>query len=157
MTIHTFKLVRDVDESGVSGTGTVAEGVRFSDGTAALRWLTERRSTAVYRSMEDLRSIHGHGGKTRVAYDDETEADPFMRGRLHCAMDAMENAPFSSVGGPEQRPWFGMRVPIYIEGLGEEYRSAYLDGYADEAHARYGDDWRVCEFAWHAVLTIPGP
>jgi hypothetical protein len=36
-----FRLVRDRDVSGVSGTGIVAEGTMFSDGTCVLRWLTE--------------------------------------------------------------------------------------------------------------------
>lgn len=61
-----FTLERDVDESGVSGVGVVAEGVEFSDGTCAMRWLTKVTSVAVYASMDDLLSIHGHGGKTRV-------------------------------------------------------------------------------------------
>jgi hypothetical protein len=63
-----FHLHRDVDETGVSGTGVVAEGVEFSDGTAALRWLSEYRSTAAYASMADLEKIHGHNGATRIIW-----------------------------------------------------------------------------------------
>jgi len=36
------------------------EGVVFSDGTVALRWLTAKRSTAVWDSMKDMLAIHGH-------------------------------------------------------------------------------------------------
>jgi hypothetical protein len=61
-----FHLIRDTDETGISGTGVVAEGVVFSDGTCAMRWRTEVASTAVYASLEDLEYIHGHEGKTRV-------------------------------------------------------------------------------------------
>lgn len=62
-----FYLERDEDESGVSGTGVVAEGVVFSDGTAVLRWRTKPyASTAIYGSLAELEHIHGHGGKTRV-------------------------------------------------------------------------------------------
>lgn len=68
--MRRFALERLEDESGVSGTGFVAEGVRFTDGTAALRWCTEHSSTAVYASMEDLIAIHGHGGKTVIAWVD---------------------------------------------------------------------------------------
>lgn len=64
----TFKLVRLVDESGISGTGDVAQGVVFRDGTVAMRWMTDKRSTSVYTSMQDLLAIHGHGGKTEVRY-----------------------------------------------------------------------------------------
>lgn len=66
-----FQLVRDEDVSGVSGTGLVAEGIEFTDGTAVLRWLTEHASTAVYLSMELVELIHGHEGKTRIRWIDE--------------------------------------------------------------------------------------
>ena len=36
------------------------EGVVFSDGRVAIRWLTEKRSTAAWDSMEDMLAIHGH-------------------------------------------------------------------------------------------------
>jgi hypothetical protein len=36
------------------------EGVIFSDGTVAIRWLTAKCSTAVWGSMEDMLAIHGH-------------------------------------------------------------------------------------------------
>ena len=61
-----FYLERDEDESGVSGTGRVAHGVVFDDGTVSMRWLTEYRSTATYRRLDDVWRIHSHGGKTRL-------------------------------------------------------------------------------------------
>jgi hypothetical protein len=36
-----FTLLRNKDESGVSGTGVVLEGCVFSDGTTVVRWCTE--------------------------------------------------------------------------------------------------------------------
>ena len=63
-----FHLVRAEDESGVSGTGVVAEGIEFTDGTCALRWLTPTASTALYASTEDVTTIHGHEGRTKVRY-----------------------------------------------------------------------------------------
>lgn len=36
------------------------EGVVFSDGTVAVRWLTEFRSHSVWSSLADLERIHGH-------------------------------------------------------------------------------------------------
>lgn len=70
-----FALYRIEDETGVSGTGVVAQGAVFEDGTVALRWLTERRSTAVYASIEDVEAVHGHGGRTRVVWLSE-ELEP---------------------------------------------------------------------------------
>jgi len=63
-----FNLLREDDESGVSGTGIVAEGVVFTDGTCCMRWLTSVASTAMYASIQDLVHIHGHGGKTKVIF-----------------------------------------------------------------------------------------
>lgn len=67
---RAFELHRDVDETGVSGTGVVAEGVEFSDGTVALRWLSEWPTSVVFhdRGMEAVEAVHGHGGKTRVVW-----------------------------------------------------------------------------------------
>ena len=61
-----FELRRTEDESGVSGTGTVAQGVIFDSGVCALTWLTEHTSVAIYESIEKVRLIHGHEGKTKV-------------------------------------------------------------------------------------------
>ena len=36
------------------------EGCVFSDGSVALRWLTAKRSTSVWQSLDDAMSIHGH-------------------------------------------------------------------------------------------------
>jgi hypothetical protein len=69
--MRRFELHRDVDESGVSGTGKVAEGVEFGRGLAVLHWLTATWSAAFYPSMENVEKIHGHDGKTRVVWIDE--------------------------------------------------------------------------------------
>jgi hypothetical protein len=68
--MRRFELHRDVDETGVSGTGMVAQGVRFDDGRCAMRWLTDTASTACYDSALDVEVIHGHNGKTRVVWVD---------------------------------------------------------------------------------------
>jgi hypothetical protein len=69
--VNPFWLFRERDATGVSGIGIVAEGVQFTDGTCVLRWLTDTTSTAVYRSIADVHSIHGHGGLTRVLWGEE--------------------------------------------------------------------------------------
>lgn len=65
-----FHLHRREDESGVSGTGVVAEGVQFSDGRCVLHWLTNTSSIAIYDNIEDLMAIHGHNGKTIVQWEE---------------------------------------------------------------------------------------
>ena len=68
--MRSFTLVRDIDDSGVSGTGTVAEGVVFANGEAALHWLGMKSSIAIYHSVDDLIEIHGHGGHTLIQWED---------------------------------------------------------------------------------------
>ena len=36
------------------------EGVIFSDGKVAIRWLTSKRSVSVWDCFEDMLAIHGH-------------------------------------------------------------------------------------------------
>ena len=69
-TCRRFQLVRREDETGTSGTGVVAYGAEFPDGTAVLRWDTKVNSTVFYNSIEDLKTIHGHGGKTALMWLD---------------------------------------------------------------------------------------
>lgn len=66
--MRTFNLVRQKDISGVSGTGKVAEGVVFTDGWVALRWLSATPSTDLYRSIEEVLTVHGHGDATHVEF-----------------------------------------------------------------------------------------
>ena len=65
-----FLLARDEDVSGVSGTGVVAEGVRFSDGSVALRWTSEWPTSVVFhdRGMDSVQAVHGHDGRTRIVW-----------------------------------------------------------------------------------------
>lgn len=65
-----FHLQRDEDETGISGTGIVAYGVQFPDGTCVLRWDTAVNSTTFYASINDGEYLHGHGGRTRIVWDD---------------------------------------------------------------------------------------
>lgn len=74
--MRRFYLNRIVDQTGVSGTGRVTEGVVFSDGSVAMRWMTEFSSWCIYRSMEEVIKIHGHNGATVVEYVDQQEGLP---------------------------------------------------------------------------------
>jgi hypothetical protein len=88
-----FQLVRREDETGISGTGVVAYGAAFPDGTAVLRWDTKVNSTVFYNSIEDLKTIHGHGGKTVLMWlDVPPPADfgsvwPELRGYVQQAVE----------------------------------------------------------------------
>ena len=68
--MRRFTLERAEDVSGVSGVGTVAEGIEFTDETAVIRWTVDLKSTAVYNTIFELIAIHGHDGRTVVKWID---------------------------------------------------------------------------------------
>jgi hypothetical protein len=76
--MRRFLLNREVDVTGVSGTGTVAEGVEFLDGTVVVRWLkagTARPevvepTTVVHPNVDNVLALHGHNGSTTVEWLD---------------------------------------------------------------------------------------
>ncbi len=67
-TMRRFLLRRDVDVTGISGTGFVAEGVEFSDGITVVHWRGEHASTVVWETLDDVIAIHGHNGQTTVQW-----------------------------------------------------------------------------------------
>jgi hypothetical protein len=64
-----FYLKRTEDESGISGTGRVAQGFVFDNGKVAVTWLSEHPSVTVYDTIGEVHAIHGHGGKTEVVME----------------------------------------------------------------------------------------
>lgn len=69
--MRKFTLFRDIDESGNSVAGIVAEGIRFSSGKCVLHWLTKFSSIGVYDTIELLEQIHGQNGRIRVIWEDD--------------------------------------------------------------------------------------
>lgn len=146
-----FRLIRTTDETGTSGTGHVADGVQFQDGTCVLRWRTRDSSTAVYRSHDALMRIHGHNGATACEWIDAVPGEAFRLGEQNLLQDGMENAPFASIGGLDCRA-----APTRPHWVTAADWSEYLRGYEAAALAQYGDDWRTCSFGWAPAVTIGG-
>jgi hypothetical protein len=73
-----FYLYRQTDKTGYSGTGVVAEGIRFEDGVCVVHWCVPNkpRSTVIHESIVDVMSVHGHDGATTVMWLDTTEEVP---------------------------------------------------------------------------------
>lgn len=77
--IRTFEVIRQEDETGISGTGVVVEGTIFSDGTCVTRWVSPTstgRSTNIWDSFGAFSSIHispHPDNKTKVIFNDGTE------------------------------------------------------------------------------------
>jgi hypothetical protein len=74
--MRAFEVVRHQDVTGISGTGIVAEGVEWSDGTVAMRWLPSgsarpdvvRPTTVIHDNIDSVIGLHGHDGKTEVRW-----------------------------------------------------------------------------------------
>jgi hypothetical protein len=70
--VKRFKLIRDEDPTGISGTGFIAEGIVFDDGQAVVRWRTKWPTSVVFhdRGIESVVALHGHDGATRIEWVD---------------------------------------------------------------------------------------
>jgi hypothetical protein len=81
-----FVLDRNVDLTGVSGTGVVAEGIEFSDGVCVLHWIGQWPSSVVHyeRGLEAVLAVHGHDGRTVLRFLDGPSAGvPRVHGHDH--------------------------------------------------------------------------
>jgi hypothetical protein len=72
--LRRFVFQRTTDVSGTSGTGIVAEGVQFTDGTVAVRWRSFIASHVIYPNAQAAEAIHSHGGATKMVWLDEVPA-----------------------------------------------------------------------------------
>jgi hypothetical protein len=98
--MRRFKLLRTSDVSGVSGTGTVAEGAQFSNGQCVMRWFGIRSSIGIYKSIEDLIAIHDHSGtehegKNRIIWLDDKET--VDKNEFECIIDNTKEETFANL------------------------------------------------------------
>jgi hypothetical protein len=81
--MRTFVMRREFDVSGVSGTGTVVEGVQFSTGVVVVHWLTPppRGSISVWDSIDQFLDIHvrPHPANRTVLEFDDGEVQTWAR------------------------------------------------------------------------------
>jgi hypothetical protein len=101
---RTFELVRYHDLSGVSGTGVVAEGCVFTDGSVALRWRGNNPATAVWPDLDSILAVHGHHGATEVRWlEPPTEPEP--ENDLNHLFDVQHNVrPPTGIADPSGLP-----------------------------------------------------
>lgn len=134
-----YVLLRDVDESGVSGTGFVGWAVVFPHGMTCVSFRDDVgpgvRSVAVYQSFKEAEAIHGHGGKTRFVQ--VSHGDAHWHGSDCAAMDEVENVPLASVGYLKGG---APNLPTYEQAKREP--ELWLAGYVSTARLMYGADWR---------------
>ncbi|MEV7584411.1 hypothetical protein [Streptomyces erythrochromogenes] len=79
-----FHMYRHTDVSGVSGTGVVADGVLWPDGTASVRWRGDHPSVVFWdRGQVSVDHVHGHGGATEIVWLDGAQASKPAAYTLH--------------------------------------------------------------------------
>jgi len=88
--MRLFHLERTEDPSGVSGTGIVAQGVVFDDGRGAMTWLSPMKMTTTFDHISEVEKVNGHGGKTKVVWEDQRCPD--------CHLRSLESDPVASSG-----------------------------------------------------------
>jgi hypothetical protein len=71
--VRHFWLRRNEDLTGISGTGIVAEGNIFSNGTAIMHWLSKESTFETFEEIEQVTRLHGHNGRSEVVYDLQNE------------------------------------------------------------------------------------
>lgn len=98
MTATRFELHRDVDTTGASGTGIVADGLRLTDGRTVVRWRGDRSSTVLWGSYADAVAVHGHDGCTRFV--DTAEVSESDEDGLISTVDAIQLAAGMAFAGP---------------------------------------------------------
>lgn len=80
--LRMFQPWRDEDQSGVSGTGRVAVGAVFPSGKVVMEWLGARSTFGIYQNLQDVEHIHGHGGRTHLAFDENCATKPAPARRI---------------------------------------------------------------------------
>lgn len=79
-----FRLIRDSDPTGGTGTGHIASGVEWPDGSVTLKWHTAGNNVANvghYANITNMLNIHGgkrsnlypYAAPTKVKYTGKTE------------------------------------------------------------------------------------
>lgn len=76
-------MLRREDQSGVSGTGVVADFAEFPSGRTVLEWRNDENENLAFSdtgidirpTIEVAIAIHGHGGRTEFIYDNGQVAE----------------------------------------------------------------------------------
>jgi hypothetical protein len=85
-----FALVRHTDVTGISGTGVVAWGIVWPDGSVDIRWRGSRPSSVHWDNLDDPTTIHGHGGATEFVWIDDQPISSLPVDRLTAGTIAAE-------------------------------------------------------------------
>ena len=55
---QSFKMIRNSDETGVSGTGTVLDGIVFPNGVCCVQWRGATPCVTIWPSFDAFKQVH---------------------------------------------------------------------------------------------------
>lgn len=116
--LRRFHLERVIDDSGVSGTGTVALGVQFPSGRVCIEWCSDKTpvsANTIYQTVDEMLTVHGHEGHTKIVWGDPS--------RLSVIVAAAE--PLAAfVRCWERQPLLGIDDEFYSIHTGTEHAAS---------------------------------
>lgn len=131
-TPRRFYLHRTEDPTGVSGTGYVADGVLWPDGTANIRWRGEHPSAVFWdHGQASVELIHGHGGATRIVWLD-TEPDT----ELNDALAAAAHTVLEGAGPRTTSEWAALVADAVLPVVRSRLASAEQEAEKESDHLR---------------------
>jgi hypothetical protein len=123
-----FYLDRSTDVTGASGTGRVADGVLWPDGTVTIRWRGEHQSTVNWDGIASAEHVHSHKGATRIVFldlgEDERVAELEQLRAEAARLRHGENPQEELVEGVRPSPggwlavWNRLSGPLRLEQIG---------------------------------------
>lgn len=146
--MRRFELLRIEDQTGVSGTGVVAQGIEYPAGDCVMEWLTPVSTTVIATNIRKVAFIHGHAGKTRVIFPDqpvESGDHCIVRwGELAGMTGVVEFSPTSYVIAND-----GSHQPLgWLLPEGEEYPTIVGKEYLVAVHPIVVDYFDVSKDMW---------
>ncbi len=107
--MRVFYIWRGADPTGKSGLGFVAEGVKFSDQSAVVRWRTARPSTVIWRDWKDGAEVHSHPGTVILWEDDFVGSDGVPILNADTGFSRADNSEWLGTGNPGKDGWVPVR------------------------------------------------
>lgn len=143
--VRLFVLRRLADETGTSGTGDVAVGVTAGERTGMV-WLTKVGSLAWYPSLDAVEAIHGHGGRSVVAFP------VLVRGPFVDEHYPLHGGDVGNIGRGCHNA--GLRLDLWRDGTLSLLCEGVEDGRPFVEISRRRPDGAVTDFHRHTERTI---
>lgn len=81
--LKKFHLIREVDVTGVSGTGKVMESVELFNGAIVSSWISDFPSQTWHQNIFADLEIHGHGGNSKFVEVEDPHEYPILFALCH--------------------------------------------------------------------------